>query len=605
MRTASVFTHFRCNQRCGYCTFRRPEDDRDFIRRSAVEARIARALDEGVDEIILTGGEPVMRSDLTGLVAFAKARGARRVTLSTNATLLDDARCDALREAGLDAARVNLVGFDEKVDSVTLDPGGFDATRRGIHALLGAGIEVVIEATIVRSTKHLVAALPERLSSEFGGRLAGLSLVVPTETSDSEEVLAPGEAAEIIGAVAEVSRPVRLPVKLAPETAPPPCAFAEPARVTHLFSMTRGAVARADRRHVEACEACAVSDRCSGFSAATIDRFGVPTVTPIRDDRTRRRLSLISSVEDQVARELVTHDRYWTTAGEVVEEDLVRINFHCNQSCRFCFVSTHLPPAADEAIRAAILDAGRAGRRITLSGGEPTLNADLLAFVRLAKASSPHAVRIQTNAIRLASRELCDAVVDAGVGEAFVSLHGATAEVSDAVTHAPGTFAKTVVGIDHLTARGVNVVLNFVICETNLHELPAYVTLVADRWPDASVNVSFVAPSTDVVPREREFIPRYTDAIPHLAAAFAVARQREVRLVGFESMCGIPLCLVPSEIEAYFALGTVDPGYDRGEFVYPPACEGCELRGRCFGVRRGYVELHGAAELHPVNRAIA
>ena len=69
------------------------------------------------------------------------------------------------------------------------------------------------------------------------------------------------------------------------------------------------------------------------------------------------------------------------------------------------------------------------------------------------------------------------------LSEAFVSLHGSTAIIGDAVTHAPGTYAKSVVGIDNLVARGVHVTLNFVICQTNLTDLVPFIELVASRWP--------------------------------------------------------------------------------------------------------------------------
>jgi hypothetical protein len=190
--------------------------------------------------------------------------------------------------------------------------------------------------------------------------------------------------------------------------------------------------------------------------------------------------------------------------------------------------------------------------------------------------------------------------VAAGVGEAFVSLHGSTADISDAVTGAPGTFERTVVGVDRLHETTVKLILNFVICERNIADLPALVRLTAERWPNAMLNVSFVAPSSDVVPRDRALIPRYSAALPYVAEAVAEASRLGVTLCGFESMCGIPLCLVPTELTHYFDLTEVPPGFDRGEFVKTEACKRCALGTRCYGLRSGYRELHGDDELRPV-----
>lgn len=158
-------------------------------------------------------------------------------------------------------------------------------------------------------------------------------------------------------------------------------------------------------------------------------------------------------------------------------------------------------------------------------------------------------------------------------------------------------------GIDNLYATGkVRIQLNFVVCKTNAANLPDYVRFVAARWPRAFLNVSFVAPSTDVVPREEEFIPRYSDVLPYIEEGLREGARLGIEMGGFESMCGIPLCLVPASIDGYFRLTDIPPGFDRGEFVKTDTCRSCALESGCYGLRRGYMELHGAAELRAVQR---
>ncbi|MDQ3033762.1 MAG: radical SAM protein, partial [Myxococcota bacterium] len=534
------------------------------------------------------------------LVARARSAGAERVTLETNATLLDEARARELAAAGLDRALVNLAGDGPWLDAVTRDPGGWEASVRGIDALIAAGLRVDVQAAIVRSTVARIAELPRMLAERFAGAVRTLFLVVPVRSPDPAELLDYDTAGEAIRAVEASARRVALPLKMAPGSGPPPCVHGREPRVAHLYAMTAGATARRDHTHLEPCAVCVARDRCPGIAREVIERFGAPSMTPVSTDRARRRLSLISTVEEQVARELVSPNRYLDPVHGDVEEDLIRVVFQCNQACRFCFVSTHLPAASDEAIERAIRSAAERGHKVTLSGGEPTLHPGLAGFVRLARSLTKLPILLQTNAIRLADRELVRTLVDAGLDEVFVSLHGATAAVSDAVTHAPGTFDKTVRGLDELVAAGLRVQINFVICQANAHELSAWVALLADRWPTAFANVSFVAPSTDVVPREHALIPRYGDVLPALADAVALAESRGIEIGGFESMCGIPLCLVPRSLDRYFALSTIEPGFDAGEFMRAEACSRCALSSRCYGVRRGYVELHGDGEMRAV-----
>jgi hypothetical protein len=193
---------------------------------------------------------------------------------------------------------------------------------------------------------------------------------------------------------------------------------------------------------------------------------------------------------------------------------------------------------------------------------------------------------------------LARALADAGVDLAFVSLHASNAALSDKITEAPGTFEKTVRGIDTLLSAGLKLRLNFVFCEANRADFPSYIEMVARRWPGALVTVSHVAASTDVVPFERSLIPRYSDVLPSLAEGIRRAKALGVTIVGFESMCGIPLCQVPDDVTPFLLLADAPP--DGGEFVKAEACASCPLDRRCFGVRRGYAELYGTGELRAV-----
>lgn len=600
MRVQTVFTNRRCNQNCTFCNSRSAHDDPSFVAQEAVRARIDEA--RGASELVLTGGEPALRRDLVALVAHARA-GAERVVLETNATSITEALARSLAAAGLSVAVVHLPGWGEAIDRVTRDPGGFERAIAGLRALAAAGVTIEVSTVVVRSTIAYLDSLPAGLVGVLEGNRAIRAIVVrvPVESPDAAELVPYEEAASAVVALEAAGRAVGIPVRLGAQSGPPPCLFPQRNHAAHLFSMTLGAPPRADHARIDACAACLVADRCPGIPNVYLARRPAPIAAPITDDRMRRRLSIISTVEEQMERELVTLNRAEVAVHGSVEEHIIRVNFHCNQSCRFCFVSTHLPPPEDAAVRAAISTAAARGARIVLSGGEPTLNRRLLEYITLAKSASVRPVELQTNAVLLDDPALVDGLVGAALDHVFVSLHGVTAEVSDAVTSAPGTFERTIRGIDNLARTSMRLYLNFVLCEANQHELVAFVRFVTERWPRARINFSFVAPSTDVVPRERSLIPRYSDAMPHIAAAIAEAERLGASVMGFESMCGVPLCLVPASLAPYFARNPIPEGFDGGEFVRAPACTDCALRDRCYGLRRGYAELYGADELRTVH----
>lgn len=601
MQVARVFTNRTCNQNCTFCNARRPEEDPAFVRRDAVLERIRAALGRGATEIVLTGGEPTMRRDLEDLVAAAKRLGAERVTLETNAVLVTAERAVRLAQAGLDRVRVHVPGVGTDYDATTRDEGGYEQLLAGLGALADGGLPLQIAVPIVRRNAESAAAIVRGIAA-VGIPLAQLYVGVPFELPDPEAVCSLEDAASAVEALERAARLEGIPVALASDTAIPPCVFERPARLAHLYSLTPGGAERPGYEHLAACTECEVSDRCPGIpSAALVMQPDIP-LHPITDDRSRRRLSVISSVEDQIERELVTREICRRPDGSARPMHTIRINFQCNQSCHFCFVSTHLPAADEERVREAIREGGRTGGIVALSGGEPTLNPRLTEYVRLARSSGASEVELQTNATRLADPALTASLVEAGVDVAFVSLHGASALVSDSVTDSPGTFERTVRGIDRLHESPIQLRLNFVFCRANYRDFPDFVRLVAARWPGTRVVISFVAPSTDLVPRTEELIPRYSDVLPLMAEGLRLARELGVPTTGFESMCGLPLCLVPDDLACYLELSAIAEGIDGGEFDKPEPCRECALTDRCYGLRRGYRELYGVAELKPVAR---
>src|SRR5437868_5158480 len=124
MQVQRVITNETCNQNCWFCNARRPVEHPEFVARPAVRRRIEEARAAQPREIVLTGGEPTLRSDLADLVRRA-AVGGTRVVLETNGALIDEARGRELAAAGLYSGRVQLVAWGEAADAITRDPGGF------------------------------------------------------------------------------------------------------------------------------------------------------------------------------------------------------------------------------------------------------------------------------------------------------------------------------------------------------------------------------------------------------------------------------------------------------------------------------------------------
>ncbi|XP_060938341.1 molybdenum cofactor biosynthesis protein 1 isoform X2 [Limanda limanda] len=130
----------KCNLRCQYCM---PEDGVKLTPRSQLLSTsevltLARLfVQEGVDKIRLTGGEPLIRPDIVEIISeLKKLKGLKTVAVTTNGMNL--ARLlPKLKDAGLDLINISL-------DSLVPVKFEFIVRRKGFHKVM-EGIDKAIE----------------------------------------------------------------------------------------------------------------------------------------------------------------------------------------------------------------------------------------------------------------------------------------------------------------------------------------------------------------------------------------------------------------------------------------------------------------------------
>ncbi len=354
-REAQLMTNRACNQGCAFCDRRTGRDAPEFVRKEAVQSRLSAI--EGATSILITGGEPTMRRDLAHWVSAAKRKVGEegRVELETNGTLLHEGRAVELRAAGLDGARVHLPAWGPACDAITRDPGGFETTTRGVEALMAANIPIEFSVPLLQSNREAVVALPHQVAEAGWPRSMVLSLPRKVPAGSVDQPLPLAEAAKCIAQVEVAARRADVRLRLDMATPLAPCLFPYPARVAHLFAFSPGGRTREGFAQQAACSTCVVADRCPGLpsqGSAGIDEEVEPK--PIVEDRVRRRLSVVSRVEDQIQRELFQDELARSHGDPTRHVRTVRIGFRCNQGCDFCFVSTHLPKAPREDVRRAV-----------------------------------------------------------------------------------------------------------------------------------------------------------------------------------------------------------------------------------------------------------
>ncbi|MCH7595494.1 MAG: GTP 3',8-cyclase MoaA [Planctomycetes bacterium] len=202
----SVIDH--CNLRCVYCMPLRGLSfvpSGDLLTADQIETVVRAAAKLGFNKIRLTGGEPLLRSDLLDIVErISRVDGIDDLGMTTNAILLPE-QAVPLREAGLSRINIHLDTLDPQNLKRVMRFGTFEQIWAGIEAAERAGFAPIkLNAVVVRDFNEVDVVALARLTIERdwyvrfielmplgGGECARLSLAqyVPTpETKARIEV---------------------------------------------------------------------------------------------------------------------------------------------------------------------------------------------------------------------------------------------------------------------------------------------------------------------------------------------------------------------------------------------------------------------------------
>jgi len=104
----------RCNLRCKMCEISKNSTvEESELSTDKVKEIILQIRDIGINHIIFSGGEPLLRRDLVEIIRFAHENNIQMVDLITNGTMLDDAIMKELIDAGLNHMGISIDGLSQ------------------------------------------------------------------------------------------------------------------------------------------------------------------------------------------------------------------------------------------------------------------------------------------------------------------------------------------------------------------------------------------------------------------------------------------------------------------------------------------------------------
>ena len=172
-----LYPHSRCNCRCQMCDIWKT-GTRQEITAEQLERWLPDFEKLGVRWVVLSGGEPLMHSDLFALCALLRRRGIR-ITLLTSGLLLE--RFAQKVVTWVDDVIVSIDGPSELHDRIRGTPGGFAKISHGVQAI--RSLMPVSARTTVQRENH--ARLVETAQAARDLKLRSISFLAADVTSDA------------------------------------------------------------------------------------------------------------------------------------------------------------------------------------------------------------------------------------------------------------------------------------------------------------------------------------------------------------------------------------------------------------------------------------
>jgi MoaA/NifB/PqqE/SkfB family radical SAM enzyme len=279
-------------------------------------------------------------------------------------------------------------------------------------------------------------------------------------------------------------------------------------------------------------------------------------------------------------------------------EDLtVTVDFHCHSACRFCIVQEGMnlfKGVSLERFKQAVDDNGSKPRyrRVTFTGGEVSMEKKLIDYIRYAKEHGGFEhIRLQTNGRLMANRAYTQHLIDCGIDEFFVSIHGHDAALQDHISQRKGSFDEAMRGMAHIRELGAVLMTNTVLTTLNVDHLRDIVELVQPLQPQRMEFWNYL-PMEDYAD-ERDLLVPMGRLGPALRSALQRAQDAGLPCV----VKYVPHCVLPgfsqvidnSQPDVVIVEGFYDV-YPRFSCLWEAKCDHAEV---CLGLTHPHISKHG------------
>lgn len=161
----------RCNFNCIYCHNEGDHGSQSEMSAETITNIVGAASRMGVNKLKISGGEPLIRTDLEDIISSLPK--LRDVSLTTNASMLKG-RAQSLKDSGLDRVNVSLDSLDPDIyrTITNCNTNAFERVLDGIHEAVDSGLTPLkINMVLLKDINDMDMDSMLKFTSQYNGNV--------------------------------------------------------------------------------------------------------------------------------------------------------------------------------------------------------------------------------------------------------------------------------------------------------------------------------------------------------------------------------------------------------------------------------------------------
>ncbi|NLH40030.1 MAG: radical SAM protein [Elusimicrobia bacterium] len=180
----------RCNLNCVHCRSKNTDLKYKDIDKKNVFLLMERVAEFSKPVFVLSGGEPLLRSDIFEIASYGNGLGFK-MAMATNGMLINDDICKKINESGIRICSISLDGSNSDIhDSFRRQHGSFDGVVKATEIFKRHNIPFIINSSFTKKNQSDIENT-YRLAKKLGASAWYMFIVLPVGNAkdDMEEII--------------------------------------------------------------------------------------------------------------------------------------------------------------------------------------------------------------------------------------------------------------------------------------------------------------------------------------------------------------------------------------------------------------------------------